>query len=61
MIQIRDVFQLKFGRIDSGDHCVAVSVGSEREFPPPTSWFEVHVMVRAPQAGPTGPDPTLRS
>jgi hypothetical protein len=27
---------LKFGRIDSGDPCVAVSVGSEREFPPPT-------------------------
>jgi hypothetical protein len=26
---------LKFGRIDSGDRCVAVSVGSEREFPPP--------------------------
>jgi hypothetical protein len=26
---------LKFGRIESGDPCVAVSVGSEREFPPP--------------------------
>jgi len=27
---------LKFGRIESGDLCVAVSVVSEREFPPPT-------------------------